>query len=141
VNEMSLDEPTGGQMDLQLAAAAFLADNKDTRMLLRVLGQSLQETLGGRVEVTRSSGGLLHRSSPEVKAITVHLDPDDYQVELDGDRVRCTVARSSGGIRIRSEQLPVQQWLERLLGALQAEAESNQSAQAALQRVVLGGGS
>ncbi len=139
MNEMSLDQPAGGQVDLDLAAAAFLADNKDTKMLLRVLGQTLQETLGARVEVARSSGGLLHRSAPEVKAITVHLDPDDYQAELEGDRVRCIVTRSSGGIRIRTEQLPVEQWLARLLGALKQEAESNQSAQAALQRVVLGG--
>jgi len=136
---MSLDEQAGGQVDLQLAAAAFLADNKDTKMLLRVLGQTLQETLGSRAQVVRSSGGLLHRSAPEVRAIVVHLGPDDYQVELDGDKVRCVVARSSGGIRIRSEELPVEQWLERLLRALQQEAENNQSAQAALQRVVLGG--
>lgn len=139
MNGMSLDEPAGGQVDMQLAAAAFLADNKDTKLLLRVLGESLQETLGTRVEVTRSSGGLLHRTAPEVKAITVHLDPDDYQVQLEGDRVRCTVTHNSGGIRIRSEQLPVEQWLARLLEALKHEAENNQSAQAALQRVILGG--
>jgi hypothetical protein len=139
VSDLGLDGPAG-QADLQLAAAAFLADNKDVRMLLRVLGKSLQETLGARVALVHGSGGLLRRSSSDVKAITVHLDPDDYQAELDGDRVRCSIARSSGGIRIRSEQLPVDQWLARLLAALQEEAANNQSAQAALQRVVLGSG-
>lgn len=133
-----LDHPAGPE-DLQLAAAAFLADNKDVRMLLRVLGRSLKETLGERVELAQGGSGLLHRSSPDVRAVTVRLDPDEYKAELDGDRVRCSVSRSSGGIRIRSEQLAVDKWLERLLGALQQEAASNQSAQAALQRVVLGG--
>lgn len=131
-------DPAGA--DLQLAAAAFLADNRDVKMLLRVLGKNLQETLGARVQVVQGSSGLLHRSAaPDVKAITVHLATDDYQAELDRDNVRCSVARSSGGIRIRSEQLPIEQWLERLLTALQQEAANNQSAQAALQRVVLGG--
>ena len=99
----------GGQMDMQMAAAALLANNKDVKMMLRVLGKTLQEAFGDRVEVVHASGGLLHRPSEEVKSITVHLEQDDYQAVLDGPSVRCTVGRSSGGIRIRNEQLPVEQ--------------------------------
>jgi hypothetical protein len=129
----------GGQMDMQMAAAALLANNKDVKMMLRVLGKNLQDAFGARVEITHPSGGLLHRQSDEVKSITVHLDADDYEAGLDGPSVRCTVGRSSGGIRIRSEQLPVEQWLSRLLSALQQEAVNNQSAAAALQNVIIGG--
>jgi hypothetical protein len=128
-----------GQADMQMAAAALLANNKDVKMMLRVLGKSLQDALGDRVDVAHATGGLLHRQSDEVKSITVHLDQDDYQAAIDGPAVRCSVGRSSGGIRIRNEQLPVEQWLTRLLSALQTEAVSNQSAQAALQRVIVGG--
>ncbi|MGH9105982.1 MAG: hypothetical protein ACRDZX_09125 [Acidimicrobiales bacterium] len=135
---MGLAEP-GGQMDMQMAAAAVLADNSDVKMMLRVLGKNLEDALGGRVEVTRSSGGLLHRQPEEVKAITVHLGQDEYRAELDGRSVRCELGRSSGGIRIRSEQFPVEQWLARLLGALQDEAVNNQGARAALQNVIIGG--
>jgi hypothetical protein len=128
-----------GQADMQMAAAALLANNKDVKMMLRVLGKSLQDALGDRVEVAHATGGLLHRQTDEVKSITVHLDQDDYQAAVDGPAVRCTVGRSSGGIRIRNEQLPVEQWLTRLLSALQTEAVSNQNAQAALQKVIVGG--
>jgi hypothetical protein len=128
-----------GQVDMQMAASALLANNKDVKMMLRVLGKSLQDALGDRVDVAHATGGLLHRQSDEVKSITVHLDQDDYQAAIDGPAVRCTVGRSSGGIRIRNEQLPVEQWLTRLLSALQTEAVSNQSAQAALQKVIVGG--
>jgi hypothetical protein len=128
-----------GQADMQMAAAAWLANNKDVKMMLRVLGKSLQDALGDRVDVAHATGGLLHRPSDEVKSITVRLDQDEYQAALDGPSVRCSVGRSSGGIRIRNEQLPVELWLTRLLSALQAEAVSNQSAQAALQKVIVGG--
>ncbi|MDA8301789.1 MAG: hypothetical protein M0005_09650 [Actinomycetota bacterium] len=136
---MGLTEPGGG-MDLEMAAAAVLADNKDVRLLLRVLGNSLKEALGDRVQVAHATGSLLHRRSEDVTRITVHLDEDDYEAQLEGGSVRCTVGRSSGGIRIRSEQLPVEQWLTRLLGSLQREAVDNQSARAALQNVIIGGG-
>ena len=136
---MGLTEPGGG-IDLEMAAAAVLADNKDVRLLLRVLANTLKEALGDRVEVAHATGGLLHHRSEEVTGITVHLGPDDYEAQLDRGSVRCTVGRSSGGIRIRSEQLPVEQWLTRLLGSLQQEAVSNQSARAALQNVIIGGG-
>jgi hypothetical protein len=130
---------TGGPVDMQMAAAALLANNKDVKMMLRVLGKTLEDAFGERVEITHPSGGLFHRQSDEIKSITVHLDSDDYEAALDGPSVRCSVGRSSGGIRIRSEQLPVEQWLSRLLSALQQEAVTNQSAQAALQNVIIGG--
>ena len=128
-----------GPADMQMAVAALLANNKDVKTLLKVLGKSLQETLGERVEVAHATAGIFHRPTEEINSITVHLDQDDYQASMDGPSVRCSIGRSSGGIRIRNEQVPVEQWLKRLLSALQEEAVVNQSAQAALQNVIIGG--
>jgi hypothetical protein len=129
----------GAQPDMQLAAAALLADNKDVKMMLRVLGKNLQDNFGDRVEIAHSSAGLFHHQSEEVKSITVHLAQDDYQADLESHSVHCTVGRTSGGIRIRNEQLTVEQWLTRLLSALQDEAVHNQAASNALQNVIIGG--
>jgi hypothetical protein len=129
----------GGQADMQVAAAALLADNKDVKVMLRVLGKALHDSVGDRVEIVHASGGLVHRQSEEIKSITVHLDQDDFQAQLDGRSVHCSVGRSSGGIRIRNETLPVEQWLGRLLSALQREAVNNQNARTALQNVIVGG--
>jgi hypothetical protein len=87
MSEMGLGGPLD-QMDMQLAAAALLADNKDVKMMLRVLGKTLHDSFGDRVEIARAPGGLLHRQPEEVKAITVHLDQDDYQAQLDGHAVQ-----------------------------------------------------
>jgi hypothetical protein len=125
---------------MQLAAAALLADNKDVKMMLRLLGDNLQESIGDAVEITRS-GGLLRRQGGEVKSITVHLREDDYRADLESHPVRCTVGRSSGGVRIRNEELPLEEWLSRLLSALKDEAAHNQAASNALQSVIIGGGS
>ena len=47
----------GGQMDMQMAAAALLANNKDVKMMLRVLGKNLQDAFGARVESWRLDDG------------------------------------------------------------------------------------
>ncbi len=134
-----LDPGMAGQPDLELSVAAVLANNQDVKMLLRVLGKSLQDSLGDRVEIRRAGGGgLLHKKPDELQAVVVRLDPDEYEARLDGHAVRCSVGRSSGGIRIRSEQLPIEQWLHRLLSALQQEAVGNQAARQALQDLVVG---
>lgn len=138
MSDMGLDD-AGGQLDMQMAAAAMLADNKDVKMMLRVLGKNLHDTIGDQVEIVHASSGLLHHQTEEIKEIKVHLGEDDYQAHLDGHAVRCTISRSSGGIQIRNEQLSVEQWLHRLLSALQVAAADNQGAQAALQSVILGG--
>lgn len=130
----------GGGMDMQMAAAALLSDNRDVKSMLKLLAKTLQSSLGERVEVTHRSAGLLHRPTDEVKTIVVHMEDDDYTADMEGGSVRCSIGRSSGGIRIRNEQLPVEHWLSRLLTALQDLATNNQSARAALENVIVGGG-
>ncbi|MDA8117870.1 MAG: hypothetical protein M0000_10940 [Actinomycetota bacterium] len=129
----------GGQMDIELATAALLADNKDVGMMLGVLANSLKESLGSQMEIIASSRGLLRRQTDQIKRMRIRLDQDDYEADFGDGRLTCTVGHTSGNIRIRTEQLPIEQWLSRLLAALQKEAATNQAARAALERVVIGG--
>jgi hypothetical protein len=125
---------------MEMAAAALLSDNRDVKTMLRLLAKTLQSTLGDRVEVTYRTAGILRRPTEEVRTVVVHLDSDDYVADLEGGSVRCSVGRSSGGIRIRNDQVPVEQWLARLLTALKELATRNQNARAALENVIVGGG-
>ncbi|HLH99290.1 MAG TPA: hypothetical protein VKV06_00785 [Acidimicrobiales bacterium] len=136
--DSGMGDPGMDQPDMQIAVAAVLANNKDVRMLLRVLGTTLQGSLGERVQIKKASGGLLRHKPEEVKAILVRLGDDDYEADIDGQSVRCRIGRSSGGIRIRNESVTVEEWLHRLLAALQVEAMGNQSAQQALQNIIVG---
>jgi len=125
--------------DLDLAAAALRADGRDVGMMLELLSSTLQDALGRRLVVERSKS-LLKRSN-EIKALEVTLGDDQLRAEVDGPSVRCTIGHSSGGIRIRSTQVDMGEWLMRLLQGLKSEASHSDTARQALEHIVLGGAS
>jgi hypothetical protein len=123
--------------DLDMAAAALRANGSDVQAMLRALVTQLDDTLGNRLVVERA-GGLLKKSH-DIKSLQVSLGDDTLRADVDGGSVRCTVGHSSGGIRIRNEQVSMDEWITRLLRALAAEAAHSDAARQALERVVLGG--
>lgn len=125
--------------DLDLAAASLRSDGSDVGIMLEALSRTLQEALGRRLVVERSKG-LLKRSN-EIRALEVTLGDDRLRAEVDGAAVRCTIGHSSGGIKIRSSQVDMDEWLRRLLLGLQAEANHSETARLALEHIVLGDGS
>ncbi|MGD0380437.1 MAG: hypothetical protein ABSC30_10685 [Acidimicrobiales bacterium] len=125
--------------DLDMAAAMVQSNATDVHIMLKVLAGQLSEVLGPRVVVERA-GGLLRKSN-EVKALEVTLGDDVLRAQVEGGSVRCSVAHSSGGIRIRSESVDLDSWLKRLLTALKEEAVHSEGARQALERIVIGGSS
>jgi hypothetical protein len=123
--------------DLDLATATLLSDSNDIEMLLQVLAKQLAEAFGERLTIEREGGRF--RKSEKVKAIDVELGSDAYRAELVKGRVVSTVAHSSGGIRIRSEAVVMEEWLRRLLVALRTEAAHSQVARQALENIIIGG--
>jgi hypothetical protein len=130
--------PSEDGFDLELAVAALGSNATDVRILLKLLVDSLASTLGNRLVVERS-GGRLRKS--EIKALQIGFGDDVLRAEIDGPSVRCTIGHSSGGIRIRSEQVDMDEWLKRLLGTLQAEAVRSESVRLALENIMIGGSS
>jgi hypothetical protein len=130
---------TSDAFDLDMAAAAMQSNATDVTIMLKVLAGQLAEVLGPRVVVDRA-GGLLRKSN-EVKALEVTLGDDVLRAQVDRGTVRCSVAHSSGGIRIRSETVDLDNWLRRLLSALQEEAAHSEGARQALEKIVIGGSS
>jgi hypothetical protein len=134
-----LEQPdTGGDAyDLGLATSTLLAETTDIEMLLRVLAKQLAEAFGERLSVTRDGGRF--RKSDKIRALDVDLGNDGFRAEVVKGSLVCTVAHSSGGIRIRSERVGMDQWLRRLLESLKAEAGSSQAARQALENMIIGG--
>jgi hypothetical protein len=132
---VTMDE--GNAFDLDLATAALLSEGNDVQLLLRVLAKQLAGALGDRLVVERK-GGLLRRSE-EIKALQVALAKEEFRAELTGGGVHCSIGHASGGIRIRSEEVEMSEWLHRLLASLQTEATHSQSARLALENIVIGG--
>ena len=126
---------SGDAFDLELATSALLADTSDVQFLLQMLARQLSATLGGRVTVEHD-GGLFRRRNNAVKSLKVAIGDDEYVASEQA----CQIGHDSGGIRIRTEKVAMDDWLGRLLQALQAEAGSNQSARLALENLLLRGG-
>jgi hypothetical protein len=124
-------------MDLELAAASLRADGSDVGILVKALADQLTEALGSRLEVKRAGGRF--RKSDEIRSIRITLDEDQFDAEVDGGTLRCTIGHSSGGIRIRSEKVGVDEWLARLLAVLKTEAAHSQAVRLALESMVIGG--
>ena len=123
--------------DLDLVAASLRADGADVRVLVKVLVDQLSGALGSRLTAERAGGRF--RRSDEIRSVRIDLGDDQFDAEVDGDTLRCSIGHSSGGIRIRSEKTDVATWLGRLLAALKAEAAHSQAVRLALENMVIGG--
>ena len=128
---------TGDSFDLELAAAQLRADSSDVGILLKVLVDQLSDALGPRLQVQRAGGRF--RKSDEIRSLRIAMEDDQFEAEVDGPTLRCTIGHSSGGIRIRSEKVDMDTWLSRLLTVLQAEADHSQAVRQALENIVIGG--
>jgi hypothetical protein len=122
--------------DLELAAASLRADGSDVHILVKVLVDQLSDALGSRLKVERAGR---FRKSEEIKSLRIAMGDDQFDAEVDGSTLKCTIGRSSGGIRIRSEKVDVDTWLNRLLTVLKAEAANSQAVRLALENMVIGG--
>jgi hypothetical protein len=123
--------------DLNLAAATLRSNSTDVHILLKALSSELSATLGERLQVEHV-GGRFHKSDV-VARVLIAMGNETFEAAIDGPELRCMVAHSSGGIRIRSETVGVDEWIVRLLGALQLEAAHSESARQALENIVIGG--
>lgn len=123
--------------DLNLAAAALRSNSTDLAMLLKALCDELAETLGARLRIQRGRSRL--RKSSAIESVQISMNNEEFEAALDGGTLRCSIGHTSGGIRIRSESVVMDEWIFRLLGALQVEAAHSESARRALENIVIGG--
>jgi hypothetical protein len=131
------DQRTGdGAFDLSMAVAQLASNSTDARIMLKLLVSQLSDALGDRIAVERSGGRF--RKSDGIKSVRVTLGNDTLQADVEGPSVRCTIGHSSGGIRIRNEQVDMNAWLTRLLSTLQSEAATSEQTRVALENIVIG---
>lgn len=128
----------GGDLDLDLLASALRADSGDVGVLLRALVTRLAGALGDRLQVERAGR---FRKSEEIRRVSIRMGDEQFDAEVKDGTLECTVGRSSGGIRIRSSRVGIDEWLVRLLGALRDEAATTQATRLALESLVIGGSS
>jgi hypothetical protein len=131
-------EPAGGALDLSMAVSQLASNSTDLRIMLKLLVSQLSDALGDRITVERAGR---FRRSDEIKSVRIALGDDTLEASVDGSSVRCSIGHSSGGIRIRNEQVSMEAWLTRLLTALQSEAAHSEQTRLALEKIMIGGSS
>jgi hypothetical protein len=127
----------GPGFDRDVAAASLRSDSGDVRMLLKLLAAQLADALGERLMVERKGG--LFKKSDEIRSLRMTMGDETFEARLEGTSLACTIGKSSGGIRIRSEKVDADTWLRRTLSALQTEAAHSSTARQALESIVIGG--
>ncbi|GAC1628247.1 MAG: hypothetical protein NVS4B7_17420 [Ktedonobacteraceae bacterium] len=127
-----LDSP----LQMELLAASLRSDSTDARAFLEALAAKLAGSLPDQTLVTRHSG-LFSREHP-VKEITVTMG--DYQYRIGRERqgpITTQRAKVVRGIVLKTEQIPMEQWIEELAEALAQIAASSAQARSALERFLL----
>ena len=133
---MSMEPAGDAAFDLSMAVSQLASNSTDLRIMLKLLVSQLAGVLGDRIVVERA--GRL-RKSDEIKSVRITLGDDTLEAVVEGASVRCSIGHSSGGIRIRSEQVGMDTWLTRLLTTLQSEAAHSERTRLALENIVIGG--
>ncbi len=123
-------------MRTELFAASLRADKADLRTFLEALAVKMEGSLPDYTRVTRQ--GSIFSRERTVKEVMVSLG--DYQYRIGRERqgplvaVRAHVVR---GIVLKTEQIPVDQWIEELSEALAQLAGYSAQSRAALERFLL----
>jgi hypothetical protein len=125
-------------LDLSMAVSQLASNSTDLRIMLKLLVSQLSDVLGDRMAVERAGR---FRKSDEIKSVRITLGNDTLEAVVEGASVRTSIGHSSGGIRIRSEEVGMDVWLTQLLTTLQSEAAHSEQARAALENIVIGGSS
>jgi len=127
-----LSEP----MQVELFAASLRADTTDLKVFMEILASKLNGALPEQTQVTRHSS-LFSREHP-VKDIAVTLG--DYQYRIIRERQGFPItsrAKVIRGIVLKTDQIPMEQWIEELATSLAQVSMQSEQARSALQRFIL----
>jgi hypothetical protein len=117
-----------------VAAALSKQYAADQRVFLELLAQMLEGALPGETEVGRR-GGLFSKKT--VQRVAVTLGDNRYTLEDPGrGLLQATRTHIVRGIALKTEPIPVQEWLEEMGAALDERVRTNAAAREALARMV-----
>jgi hypothetical protein len=123
-------------LQMEILAASLRADTTDLKAFLEALAVKLEGSLPNQTTVTRHSS-IFSREHP-VKEINVTLG--DYQYRISRERQGPIItqrAKVVRGIVLKTDPIPLEQWIEELAAALAEVAASNSQARIALERFLL----
>ncbi|MGA9859453.1 MAG: hypothetical protein WBQ18_16430 [Solirubrobacteraceae bacterium] len=131
---MSSNESADTDVDIDLLAATLRADAGDLRAFVEALAVKLEEAVPGAVTVDRRRDGMF--GPKRVRRIALDAGGQRLELRADGGAIQTTAARLSGGIVLKNEELPTDDWLRILGEALAAQAQHSTTTRQALERLL-----
>ncbi|MDB5059309.1 MAG: hypothetical protein JWO59_2781 [Chloroflexi bacterium] len=126
--------PSDG-MGFEILASSLRADLTDTKAFLGALAEKLCGALPTMCQVERK-GSLFSKEKPVQR---VSIDLGDYRYSIEYGRhggLLSTRAKVVRGISLKTDELPVDAWIEELSRDLTAYAARNSQARVALERLL-----
>lgn len=131
-----MPDELGEPLQVELLAASLRADTTDLKAFLEALAVKLEGALPQQTVVTRQSK-LFSREHP-VREIVVTLGEYQYRISREQQGPLITLrAKVVRGIVLKTDQLPMEQWIEELAEGLARQAAQSFQARAALERFLL----
>lgn len=107
-------------------SAELLRRGRDVVSMVASLGESLAKALPDHVEFHR---GRLSRAT----SLRVRLAPHEFRLELKGQRATPWIDHIVRDICVRSDEVGIDEWLDSLASALEAEAQRSTTVRLALE--------
>jgi hypothetical protein len=121
-------------LDFDMLSAAIRADAADLKTFMEALAVKLGEALPGHVAVEREGG--LFQKEHRVRKVSVDLDDRHYELERLNTGVEARTAHQVRGIRLKTDVVGLDAWIEDLARRLAAHAQANAQARSALNRLI-----
>ncbi len=122
-------------MGFEVLASSLRADVGDLRAFMEALAVKLEGALPGQTSVERKGGGLFS-GQKRVQRIVVDMGDMRFELSIDGARVQAKRSRAVRGIVLKSDQVPLDEWIEDLSRLLTEEAQRSEGARLALERLL-----
>jgi hypothetical protein len=127
----------GGEISVDLLAASLRASSSDLKTFVEVLADKLEDALPGRVQVGRRSTRFLGKEK-RVERLECELAGRRYLLATRDGAVEVRRATAVRGVVLKTEVLPLGEWLDALARDLANEAQTSEQAQLALQQMLAG---
>jgi hypothetical protein len=122
-------------LGFELLASSLRADAGDLKAFMEALATKLEGALPSRTSVERKGGGFFSKEK-RVHQIFVDMGDTRYALKSDGGRVEASRGRAVRGIVLKTEQLPLDEWINDLSRVLTDEAQRSEQARMALERLL-----
>jgi hypothetical protein len=131
---MATNRDEQSEVDIDLLTASLRADASDLRAFVEALAAKLEQAIPQATTVQRRRDGAF--GPKRVRRVAVDAGGQRLELRADGAAVQTLCARLSGGIVLKSEEVPTDAWLRLLGEALADQARHSQTTRRALERLL-----